>query len=80
MLEIVTESGAVYRYDPVGEKVTRLGGPKVVDRIWADAVWENMTPVTDIQLDYPIVWAHRDRDSLRKTTAVVSITTVGEEN
>ncbi len=70
MLEVTTESGAVYRVDPENERFKRLSGPEVINRKWDDDVWETFTYFSEVLVGHRMIFGNDEGQ--RTTTPVVS--------
>ena len=70
MIEVITESGAIYHLDTDNGYAKRLSGPEVQTRTWDDGVWEQRTLLTDLVVGQPMLLVSEGR--FRNTTPVVS--------
>lgn len=78
MIEIETESGAIYEWDVAGERVRRMSGPRPIDYTdggseWKGDEWADWSPVRYPEEGRSMRWVS-DNGQVRTTTPVVRIT------
>ena len=73
MLQITTESGAVYLWDAGQERVKRVEGPEILNGDeWGDE-WQHRIPISwGVKVGFPVYWVNAENRA-RITTPVTKI-------